>query len=195
MSSEKPPRSLPPLLEPASRAELRAWLAENHDTSPGVRIAIGKKGTTVTSLTYEEAVEEAVAFGWIDSTTRTLDDDRYAVLFTPRRRGSIWAQSNKRRVERLTAAGLMEPSGLAAVADAQEDGSWDLLTDVENLVVPEDLAVAFSATPGSEEGFNALSASLRRQILYWIASAKREQTRADRIRETVLAAADGRAPR
>jgi uncharacterized protein YdeI (YjbR/CyaY-like superfamily) len=181
------------LLEPQDRAELRAWLEANHATSSGVRLAIGKKGNTVTALTYDEAVEEGLCFGWIDSTARRLDADRYTVLFTPRRRGSVWARSNKERVERLTAAGLMTPAGVAAVESAKADGSWDLLTDVDDLVVPPELAAAL-VSEGASARFDALPVSAKRIALYWIASAKRQETRARRIAETAAAAAAGRPP-
>jgi uncharacterized protein YdeI (YjbR/CyaY-like superfamily) len=183
-----------PLVEPASRAEWRAWLEAHHDTSAGVRLAIGKKGTAVTSLTYDDAVEEALCFGWIDGTARRLDEDRYTILATPRRPGSTWAASNKARVERLAAQGLMTPAGWAAVDRAKADGSWDMLTDVEALVIPEDLAAALDAIPGTRDRFDALPASARKMALWRIVSAKRHETRAKRIAETTAAAAEGRAP-
>ena len=182
-----------PVLEPASRAELRAWLAENHATSPGVRLAVGKKGNPVTSLTYDDAVEEGVAFGWIDSTSGKLDEHRYTVQFTPRKRGSVWAKSNKERVARLSADGRMTPAGVAAVESAQADGSWDLLNGVDDLIVPPDLATMLG-TAGAAASFATLSASQRRQALYWIASAKRPETRGKRIAETVRAVREGRGP-
>lgn len=192
--AKRTPPPSPPFLAPASRAELRAWLAENHATSSGVSLAIGKKGTSATKLTYDDAVEEGLAFGWIDSTTRRLDDDRYTVQFTPRKRGSVWAQSNKDRVARLTAEGLMEPAGMAVVKAAQADGSWDRLSDVENRVIPDDLAEAFAATPGTAEKFAELSVSMQRQALYWLALAKRPETRAKRISDFITAAREGRSP-
>ena len=179
-----------PLLTPASRAELRAWLAENHATSPGVDLAVGKKGNTVTALTYDDAVEEGLAFGWIDSVAHRLDADRYTVRFTPRRRGSIWAKSNLARVARLTAAGLMTPAGMAVVEAAQADGSWTLLSDAENLVIPPDLAASLSAA-GASAGFAALPASQQSEALYRIGSAKRPETRERRIAETVEMALRG----
>lgn len=185
----------PALLEVRDRAELRAWLEANHATSRGVRLAIGKKGSAVTSLTYEDAVQEALCYGWIDATTRKLDDARFSVLFTPRRRGSIWARSNKDRVDSLIAQGLMTPAGLDAIERAKADGSWDILTDVDHLVVPADLAAALAAGDGAEEGFARLSGSAQRMALYWVVSAKRPETRARRVAETVAAAAEGRPPR
>lgn len=182
-----PPR---PLLEPSSRAELRSWLAENHATSAGVELAVGKKGNTVTALTYDDAVEEGLAFGWIDSVAHRLDEHRYTVRFTPRRRGSIWAKTNHARVARLTAAGLMTPAGMAVVEAAQADGSWTLLSDAEDLVIPADLADALSVA-GASALFSALPAPQQSEALYRIASAKRPETRAKRIAEAVSAAHDG----
>jgi len=183
-----------PLLTPASRADLRTWLAENHATSRGVLLAVGKKGFSATSLTYDDAVEEGLAFGWIDSTARKLDEGRYTVLFTPRKRGSVWAQSNKDRIERLTAAGLMTPAGTDVVEAAKRDGSWDRFTDVENLVIPAELADAFAASPDAAEQFAALSIAKQRQALYWIELAKRPETRARRVQDVIDAAREGRSP-
>lgn len=182
------------LLEPKSRAEWRAWLSANHGSSSGVWLAVGKKGARVTSLTYEDAVLEALCFGWIDSTVNRLDDQRFKQLFTPRRPGSQWSPSNKARVERLTAEGLMTPAGLAAVEAAKANGSWTLLDDVEALVVPGDLAEALASNSAAGGFFAALPDSRRKMILYWIASAKRAETRARRIADSVEAASEGRMP-
>jgi uncharacterized protein YdeI (YjbR/CyaY-like superfamily) len=182
------------LLAVADRAELRAWLERNHASSPGVNLAIGKKGGQATALTYDDAVEEALCFGWIDSTARRLDDDRYTVLYTPRKRGGTWARTNKARVERLTAEGLMAPAGIAVIEAAKADGSWTALEDAENLVMPDDLAQALEQADARER-FDALSASARQMALYWISTAKREATRSARVSETVSAALEGRGPR
>jgi len=179
-----------PLVEPANRSEWRGWLAEHHDSSSGVWLAVGKKGNHATSLTYDDAVEEALCFGWIDGKTMTLDEQRFRILATPRKPGSTWAASNKVRVERLTAQGLMAPAGLAAVERAIADGSWTLLDDIDNLTVPDDLAQALERTPPAAENFAALSPSARRIALYWIATAKRPETRERRIAETAAAALD-----
>lgn len=187
-----PPLADLSFLEPANRREWRAWLLANHADSPGVWLAVGKKGNAVTELGYEEAVEEAVCFGWIDSVVNRLDDARFKQLMTPRKRGSAWAPSNKERVARLAEQGLLAPAGLTAVEAAKADGSWTVLDDVEALVIPDDLAVALAENPAAGPGFTALSSSTRKQILYWIASAKRPETRAKRIRETATAAADNR---
>jgi uncharacterized protein YdeI (YjbR/CyaY-like superfamily) len=182
------------LLELPDREAWSRWLEANHGRSDGVWLAVGKKGNTRTSLMYEDAVQEALRFGWIDSTVRRLDADRSQQLYTPRRPGGTWALSNKRRVERLMADGLMEPAGMAAIERAKADGSWMLLDDVENLVVPADLAVAFETTPAAAESFGGLPESKRKLILYWIGSTKREATRQARIAKAVEALAAGESP-
>ena len=179
-------------VEPGSREEWRVWLKEHHTSSPGIWLAVGKKGNQVTSLDYESAVEEALCFGWIDSTVNRLDADRFKQLFTPRKRGSTWSRSNKARVERLIAEGRMTPAGLAPIEAARRDGSWDLLEDVENLVIPEELARSLAADPKAERGFAAIPESQRKMALYWVSSAKRPETRAKRIGEIVQAASEGR---
>ncbi|MDO9174318.1 MAG: YdeI/OmpD-associated family protein [Actinomycetota bacterium] len=181
-----------PLLEPANRAELRDWLEANHATSAGVQLAIGKKGTTVTALTYDDAAEEGLCFGWIDSVTHRLDADRFIARFTPRRPGGTWARSNKARIERLTAKGLMRPAGLAAIEAAKADGSWDAFGDVEELRVPDDLAAALAEHPDAQRFWDALPPGQRKLALYWVGSAKRPETRARRIAESVTAAAEER---
>lgn len=143
-------------------------------------------------MAYGEAVEEALCWGWIDSRAATLDAERSMQLYTPRRRGSSWSRPNKQRVERLVAAGLMAPAGLAAVEAAQRDGSWSLLDGTEDLVnLPDDLLAAFDRHPGSRGHWDAFPPSARRSILGWIALAKRQETRARRMEETARRAAAG----
>jgi uncharacterized protein YdeI (YjbR/CyaY-like superfamily) len=183
-----------PLVELPDRAAWRAWLQANHGSSQGIWLAVGKKGNGVTSLTYDEVVEEALCFGWIDSTVNRMDDDRFKQLLTPRKPNSTWSRSNKARVQRLAEQGLMTPAGLAAIETAQANGSWQMLDEVEALVVPEDLAAVLDSTPGATDGFESLGESARKMALYWIASAKRPETRAKRIARTVAAASQGRGP-
>jgi uncharacterized protein YdeI (YjbR/CyaY-like superfamily) len=156
-------------------------------------VVVAKKRSGAAGPTYEEAVEEALCFGWIDSRMHRLDEGRFEQRFSPRRAGSIWSGSNKERVQRLRRAGLMAPAGLACVEAAVADGSWDLLGQVEALVVPADLAVALEGA-GTAGGFEGLPASMRKQLLYWVATARRPQTRARRITAAVEAAAEGRTP-
>lgn len=181
-----------PLLEVHDRAELRRWLEANHATSGPVHLAVTNKGGKLTELTYEQAVEEALAFGWIDSTAHALDAQRHTVRFGRRQPGGTWARSNKERVERLAAEGRMAPAGLAVIEAAKADGSWTRLDDVEDLIIPADLATALAAEPGAETGFAARPASERKIALGRIGQAKREETRTRRVSETVRAAAEGR---
>jgi uncharacterized protein YdeI (YjbR/CyaY-like superfamily) len=172
-----------PFVGPLDRAGWRAWLIANHGTSSGVYLASWRRATGRTSVPYEEAVEEALCVGWVDATLRRLDDERSILWFAPRRPRSGWARSNKERVERLTAAGLMLPAGLAAVEEAKRRGTWTMLDDVENLVVPDDLAIALASRPPAAEHWEGFSKSARRGILEWIRQAKRPETREKRIHE------------
>jgi uncharacterized protein YdeI (YjbR/CyaY-like superfamily) len=174
-----------------SRTEWRHWLAANSAGSPGVWAVTWRKASGRPMVGYEDLVEEALCFGWIDSTGRALDDDRTMLHFTPRKPGSGWSRPNKQRIERLMAAGAMAEAGLRVVAQAQRDGSWSKLDDVENLVVPDDLAAAFGTHPGSREKWDAFPRSARRAMLEWIVQAKRAPTRAARIEETARRAARG----
>ena len=144
-------------VHPDTRAEWRAWLAGHHDGSDGVWLVLWRKQSGRTGLTYEEAVQEALCFGWIDSKGSKLDDERTMLWMSPRKRGSGWARTYKVRIEQRPADGLMTPAGLALIEEAKRDGSWTLLDDVENLVVPDDLAAALEAHPGAgERGTRAL---------------------------------------
>jgi uncharacterized protein YdeI (YjbR/CyaY-like superfamily) len=130
-------------------------------------------------------------FGWVDSTQRPVDEQRSMMWYAPRRRGSVWTRRNKERVARLEAEGRMEAAGTAAVAAAQASGMWTLMDDVEDLVVPPDLAEAFAASPGSRERWEAFPPSARKEMLAWIVLAKRPETRAARVTETATRAAQG----
>ena len=170
-------------VQPGSLAEWRAWLAQNHDRGSGVWLVTWRAGSGGPRIGYEESVEQALCFGWVDSKGRSLDAERTMLWFAPRKRGSGWARTNKERIERLTAAGLMAPAGQAVIDAAKADGSWTLLDDVENLVVPDDLAAAFAAHPPAREHWAAFPRSARRATLEWIAQAKRAETRTKRVAE------------
>jgi uncharacterized protein YdeI (YjbR/CyaY-like superfamily) len=178
-------------VHPGSRQEWRAWLAANAATSPGVWLVSWRRQSGRPALDYEAAVCEALCFGWIDSTAKKLDDDRTMLHFGPRKPGSGWARPNKLRVERLVADGSMTEAGLRLIEAAKRDGSWTRLDDVEDLVVPADLAAAFDRHPGSREQWESFPPSARRAILQWIVQAKRPQTRAARLEETARLAAAG----
>jgi len=176
-------------LHPKTRAAWRRWLAANHDTAPGVWLVSYRRSTGKPAVPYEDIVEEALCFGWIDSRVVTLDEERSATMMTPRKPRSGWAASNKQRVARLIRDGLMTPAGLAKVEAARRDGSWSSLDRSESLTVPDDLAAAFRPRPKARAFFDAFSPASRKAIIWWVESAKRPETRARRIAETVRLAA------
>lgn len=180
-----------PRIHPASAPEWRDWLAEHHATSTGVWLVTWRTGSGHAPLAYEDQVLEALAYGWIDGTTRRLDDERRMIYFSPRRRGSTWARSNRERIARLRAEGRMAPAGEAAVDRAVADGSWTLLEEIEAMVVPDDLDAAFDRHPGAREHWDAFPPSSRQGVLFWIRQARRPQTRERRIEQTARLAAEG----
>jgi uncharacterized protein YdeI (YjbR/CyaY-like superfamily) len=179
-------------IHPLTRAEWRNWLEVHHDRSPGVWVVQWRTATGRRRLSYPDLVEEALCFGWIDSTAKKLDDDRSMIRMTPRRPTSVWSRSNKDRVVRLIAAGRMTEAGLRTVEVAKRNGSWQALDDVDAMIVPDDLASALAADARARQHFDGFPPSTTRMILYWITSAKRAETRARRIAETVRLAADNR---
>jgi uncharacterized protein YdeI (YjbR/CyaY-like superfamily) len=183
-------KSAPEIVDVKDRAGWRRWLQRHHEQTAGIWLVIHKKGSTSGSLAYDEAVEEALGFGWIDSKPNKLDDARYKLWMAPRKPKSPWSALNKRRVEALTAAGMMSDAGLEAVERAKANGSWDALQRSDTLTVPVDLARAFKASPEAKRNFDAFPPSSRRTILEWIHAAKRPETRARRVEETVRLAAE-----
>jgi uncharacterized protein YdeI (YjbR/CyaY-like superfamily) len=169
---------------PGSRAAWRAWLEANHGREGGVWLITRKKAAGGPEVTYDEAVEEALCFGWVDSKPGKLDDERTMLYFAPRKPGSAWSRPNKERVARLAAAGLMAPAGQAKVDAAIADGTWTMLDAVENLEIPPDLAAALACYPAARANFEAFPRSARRGILEWIVQAKTAATRAKRVEET-----------
>ncbi len=172
-----------------NREEWRAWLSEHHATSPGCWLVYYKVGSGQPSVCYDEVVEECLCFGWIDSKIGPIDGSRYRQLITPRKPKSVWSKVNKERLVRLIAEGRMMPAGLAKLEAAKLDGSWTTLDTVEEGVVPADLAEALNAVPEAARNFHAFPFGARKQYLYWIEMAKRADTRALRIAETVRFAA------
>lgn len=168
-----------------SRQKWREWLVENYDKSNGIWLIYFKKHTKKPTVTYEEAVEEALCFGWIDSIPRRLDDERSKLLYTPRKPKSVWSKPNKERVERLIANGLMTEIGLQKIEKAKLDGSWNALNASDNLEIQEDLLQAFETNNLAFEHFDKFTNGVKKSILSWIYSAKTNETRAKRIAETI----------
>jgi uncharacterized protein YdeI (YjbR/CyaY-like superfamily) len=178
-------------VQPDTVEDWRAWLAANHTRPVGVWLVTWKAGAPGRTIGYQESVEQALCFGWVDSKAKGLDAERTMLWFAPRRTRSGWARTNKERIERLTAAGLMAPAGQAVIDAAKADGSWTLLDDIEDLVVPVDLAAAFDAHPGARENWDRFPRSPRRAMLVWLVEAKRPETRAKRVAEIAEQAALG----
>jgi uncharacterized protein YdeI (YjbR/CyaY-like superfamily) len=174
-------------------AAWRSWLAKHHAEPDGVWLVLAKKGTTKpTSLSYDEALEEALCHGWIDGQTRRRDERTYRQRFTPRRRRSAWSKRNTERAERLLAEGRMHPQGIAEMERAKGDGRWEAAYGGSaEIEVPPDLVVALAAEPKAQEMFDALSSQNRYAILYRLATAKREDTRARRLEQFVAMLARG----
>jgi uncharacterized protein YdeI (YjbR/CyaY-like superfamily) len=179
---------------PAGRQQWRAWLMQNHACEKFVWLVYYKKKADTPSITWSEAVDEALCFGWIDSLAKPLDEARYMQYFTRRKPGSVWSKINKEKVQRLTDEGLMTQAGLDVINLARENGSWTLLDEVEELIVPADLQKELDARPGAEPFFLGLSRSDRRNLLQWVVLAKRPQTRQNRILEIADQAALNQKP-
>ncbi len=183
-----------PEIEVTSVEELRAWLEAHHDQLQRAWLITWKQADPARHVSYEQLVRQLLCFGWIDSTARSIDADRRALLIARRRPTSGWSRPNKIRVAELIEAGLMRPAGQAAIDQAQASGTWTALDDVENLVEPDDLRAALDASPSARTHWDRFPRSAKRNILVWVGSAKRVETRTKRISETVeLAAANIRA--
>ena len=180
-----------PKREFSSRQELRDWLDDNHDAAETFWLVSFKKHVADRYVPYDVIVEELLCFGWIDGRTRRLDEDRTMLLVAPRKAGSTWSASNKKRVASLEKAGLMTRAGREKIEEAQKDGSWTFLDDVENLVIPDDLSSALERNSKAQREFDAFSNSAKKVILLWIKTAKRSETRSKRVSETVRLAAKG----
>jgi uncharacterized protein YdeI (YjbR/CyaY-like superfamily) len=174
------------------RRQWRRWLQRNHRTSRGVWLVYYKVKSGKPSVRYNEAVKEALCFGWIDSKVNSLDEERYKQIFTPRKPKSAWSKLNKQYIEELSTQGLMAEAGLAKIEVAKRDGSWNKLDMVEELRIPQDLSEAFAVNKVAEDYFKAFSKSSKKGILFWIESAKRSETRSKRISETIRLAAQNK---
>ena len=179
----------------ADAAALRAWLAANHTTSPGVWLALTKKGGTVTTLTWQEAVDEALCVGWIDGQGRRRDEMTSWVRYTPRGARSIWSQRNVANFERLEAEGRVLPAGRAAADAAKADGRWAAAyAPPSEAVVPDDLLAAIAAVPAAQAMFDVLTKTNRYALIHRLGSVRRPETRARKIEEFVAMLARHESP-
>jgi len=168
---------------PNDRKEWRKWLRLNHKKKDSVWLIFYKKTSPNYNLSWSESVDEALCFGWIDSTKKTIDNASYKQYFSKRKVKSNWSKINKDKIENLIDQGLMEKEGYKSIEIAKENGSWTILDEVEDLVIPEDLQQVLTNHKGSTEYFESLSKSAKKGLLYWVASAKRQETRQKRILE------------
>ncbi len=180
---------------PTSQAHWRNWLLANHVIEDAVWIIYNKKGSNKPTVAYTNAVDEALCFGWIDSTSKSIDEFTYKQYFTKRKNNSTWSKVNKDKIERLTAAKLMQPAGLAAIEVAKQNGSWTILDAVEKLIIPDDLQKELSTYINAVQNFNTLSRTDKRNILQWLVMAKRPETRQARIKEIAMLAENGKKPK
>lgn len=180
-----------PIFHAESRAAWRAWLEAHHGSERGVWLCSWRSSTGRPVCPYPEAVEEALCFGWIDSTVSVLDEERALQLMTPRKAKSSWTRLNRRRVAAMEEAGLMADAGRRAVEVARRNGWWTIYDPVEDLIEPDDLAAALDADPEARAHWGAFPPSARKQMLWWIISAAREATREQRIATVVEKATAG----
>ncbi len=184
-----------PVLAFESPAQWEAWLAEHHETSPGLWLKFAKAGTGIRSLTYAEAVETALCYGWIDGQAKRFDDQFWVQRFTRRGPRSKWSKINRAKATALIEAGRMKPTGLREVERAKADGRWDAAYDSpRTATVPEDLQEALDANQAARAFFATLNSTNRYAVLYRIADAKRPETRARRIEQFVAMLARGETP-
>jgi uncharacterized protein YdeI (YjbR/CyaY-like superfamily) len=175
-----------PVLLFATPSELEAWLEENHDSSDGLWLKIAKKGVEPPSVTYAEALELALCFGWIDSQKRGHDDQHFLQRFTPRRPRGRWSKINREKAEALIAAGAMRPTGLVEVEAAQADGRWEAAYEGQRTAqVPDDLQRELDASPAAAEFFAGLDGANRYAVIYRLHEAKKPETRERRLRKFV----------
>lgn len=173
------------LLYLKNRKEWRDWLLKNHVEAPSVWVVYYKKNSNKSSISYDEAVEEALCFGWIDSKAKPIDEEKYMQFFSKRKPKSVWSKLNKERIEKLEKQDLIMPAGWKMIEIAKENGYWNLLDEAEAWIIPDDMEAAFSNSPDAKEYFLGLSKSDRRNILQWLVLAKRPETRQNRINEIV----------
>jgi uncharacterized protein YdeI (YjbR/CyaY-like superfamily) len=169
-----------------SLAGWHTWLQENRHLSKGVWLVFYRKESGKPSLTYEEAIEEALCYGWIDSIIKKVDEESYLRKFTPRKDDSKWSDLNKKRVDKMIREKRMTSAGMAMVEIAKQNGIWDKPDQPRpQFVMHEEFQAALDHHPGAKEFFNTLNKADRQQYIYWVASAKREETRQKRIKESL----------
>ena len=180
-----------PIYHAESRGQWRAWLEANHDSERGVWLCSWKSSVDRPACAYADAVEEAICFGWIDSTVNILDEQRAIQMYTPRKARGTWTRLNRERVQRMEEAGLMTDAGRAAVEVAKGNGYWTILDPVEDLIEPDELAAALDSVPEARRHWDDFPPSARKAMLWWVVGAVKDETKAGRIATIVDKAARG----
>ncbi len=180
---------------PNSPADWRNWLKKNHQSKQFVWLIFYKASTKIPSLTWSEAVDEALCYGWIDSTKKKLDDERYIQYFSKRNPTSTWSKINKDKVHQLIKNKKMTKAGFESIERAKQNGTWTLMDDVEKLILPEDLKTELNKFENAMDFFQRQTKSIKRGLLHWIVTAKRAETRKKRIESIVQSAAEGNRPK
>lgn len=181
-------------INPKNQDEWRAWLEENHVKEDSVWVVMYKKKAPNHSMTWSDAVDVALCYGWIDSVCRPLDDLSFIQYYSKRKAKSTWSKINKDKIEILIEKGLMKDAGLRSIEVGKENGSWTFLDAVDSLLIPDDLQAAFEKNPEAGSFYENLSKSVKKQLLYWVISAKRPETRQNRIDEIIESALAGKKP-
>ncbi|GAO44053.1 YdeI/OmpD-associated family protein [Flavihumibacter petaseus] len=184
-----------PVFHPTSVASWRKWLEKNHQIHKAVWLVCYTKNAKKKSISWSDAVDVALCFGWIDSKKIKIDEETSHQFFSQRKKNSTWSRINKNKVERLIESGRMAEAGLKSIEIARQNGSWNLLDAVENLTIPEDLEKAFRQHKGTKQYFLTLSKSLKKMLLQWLVLAKRPETRQKRIDEIVAEAIQQKVPK
>jgi len=177
----------------ATAADLRSWFAKHHDTAPELFVGYWKKGTGGVGVSHTEAIEQALCFGWIDSVARRIDEQRYQVRFTPRRRGSVWSAINIAKIAELAAGGLMHPAGIRAFeARKPEKSAVYSYEQAEDAGLDDEQTARLRADPAAWEWFSRQTPAYRRSATHWVVSAKRTETRDRRLAQLIADSAAGR---
>lgn len=180
---------------PKNQSEWRKWLTKNHRSKKSVWLMYFRVSSQVPSVSWSEAVDEALCFGWIDSTKKSIDEERYIQYFSKRKPTSTWSKINKEKVSQLIQQGRMTDAGYETIRTAKQNGTWSIMDDIENLIIPKELKIALGENNIAKNYFESQSKSTMKGMLYWIVIAKRKETRQKRIDEIVRLASQGKRPK
>lgn len=178
-----------------TKAEWRQWLVQNHNQAQSIWIVCNNKKSNLPIIPWSDLVEEALCFGWIDSTRKTIDEFSFKQRFSKRKHNSTWSKVNKEKIQHLIESGKMTQAGYESIEVAKQNGSWTILDEVEELIIPVDLEKAFKNHTGAKDYFLSLSKSVKKMMLQWIVLAKRPETRQKRIDEVAKCAGQHKKPK